>query len=580
MSGGFDYGITEMMSSFGPTKAAGHTNPYYTYMQTFTPRKLKDLFRWCEFLYYHSSHIYAALRKFGEYPITDVLYSTTNKALEKRYKYLMENVLRVRELMIKATLDKYVYGNSFNSMYQPFVRYLKCPKCKTLSNIQYISYTFNLKKFTFTYDCPACKRKVTASDKHLQDRKLMLGKKIHFIRWDPKYIDIDYNPINGTSTYYYDIPQEVVHAVRKGHKHLIDTMPVGFLEAIRDNKQFKFADEAIFHMKVGGPAGVQAQWGIPPLVPALPMFHYAQILRRANEAIALDHLVPMRVMHPLPASSTADPFSMVNLSNWKSEMQKNLSQYRQDPLHIMFAPVPVGVTQIGGQGRALMTLGEVQEAEKNIVASMGIPMEFLYGGLTRSGMEATLRLIENQLQTHTNDLRDLLQWIADKSGRFLGWERIRTDLKPFRMIDDTYHQQAVMSIYAQGMQTGKPLVSDQTIREMHQLDPDKEDQRIKQETLTSVRQQQDLQQEMQELQSNAAMQAQMQAAGGGQGSYNPQEVMMQADSIVQQLMQMDEGSKKSALHQLQVEDYVMYSVVIQRMEMVRQGGGMQAGGVM
>jgi hypothetical protein len=36
-----------------------------------------------------------------------------------------------------------------------------------------------------------------------------------------------------------------------------------------------------------------------------------------------------------------------------------------------------------------------------------------------------------------------------------------------------------------------------------------------------------------------------------------------------QLMQMDPGSRKSQLSSLQAEDYVMYSVVIQRLEQMQ-----------
>jgi hypothetical protein len=405
---------------FDVSKGGSHPSPYFTYSQVYSPKRLKELFKWCEFLFYNSAQIYAALRKFGEYPIADFNYETTNQALKSKHKFLLENVIRGRELLIKSTLDKYVYGNCFMSMYQPFIRYLKCPHCKVLTNIQNVKYKFNVKNLSFAYRCLACNQQVIANEKHIEDRKLLLSKKINFIRWDPKLMDIDHNRMTGDSTYYYTIPREDIQRVNNGHKSLIDSMPIGFLKAIKEEKQFRFAPDAIFHMKVGGPAGINPQWGLPPLISALHLFHYAQILRKANEAIALDHLVPFRVLHPAQSSNNADPLTTISLERWMTEMQTHVKLQRKDPLHMMFAPIPVGVTQIGGQGRALLTLGEQQEAEKNIVAALGIPMEFLYGGLTKSGMEATLRMIENQLQTHINDLKDLIQWVDDSCAKFLG----------------------------------------------------------------------------------------------------------------------------------------------------------------
>jgi len=554
-----------------------HSNPHRTFLQTITPRRLKELFLWCEYLFYNSAHVYAALRKFGEYPITEVVYDTTNKSLRRKHKFLLENVIRVRELLIMSTLDKYVYGNAFMSMYQPFIRYLKCPRCRTLTNIEHISYTFNLAKLSFKYECGNCGNEVTAHRDDIQDRKLMLARDVNFVRWDPKLMDIDFNPLTGTSSYYYKIPADVVQRIQHGHKPLIDTLPLGFLEAVKENKKFKFTKDAIFHMKTAGPAGVNPQWGLPPLISAIQLFHFTSVLRKANEAVALDHMVPWRIVSPAQQTQQADPVTTISLAKWQEKMDFHLKQYRRDPLHIMYAPIPINVSQVGGQGKMLLTLGEVQEAEKNIVAALGIPIEFLYGGLTQSGMEATLRLIENQLETHVNDIKDLLQWVDDKCAAFLGWEKIRVDMKPFRMVDDTMQKQTVMQMWMQGQQSGTPIISDQTVAELNQIDLHKEEEKVKQETLDRVRRNQEMQLEIDQIQNNMAQQVMMQAqqASGGSG-YNPQQVMAEADNIVGQLMTLDEGTKKSQLHALQMEDYVLYSVVIQRLEHYRQTQSQQS----
>jgi hypothetical protein len=574
--------MSDPLSILDPTlttdrNAGAHPNPYYTYSQIYSPKRLKELFKWCEYLFYNSAHIYSALRKFGEYPITEVTYDTTNQALKEKHKYLLEKVIRARELLIKATLDKYVYGNAFISMYQPFIRYLKCPHCQTMTNIQNLDYKFNVTKTAFAYTCGSCKRIAQVGENGVIDKKLMLSRKVNFIRWDPKLMDIDHNPMTGESSYYYTIPQDVIQRVNSGHKTLIDTLPLGFLKAIKAGKKFKFVPGAIFHMKVGGPAGINPQWGLPPLLSTLQLFHYAAILRKSNEAISLDYLTPLRVLHPAQSSSVADPVTAISLSKWTEKMSANIKQWRRDPLHIMYAPIPVGMTQVGGTGRSLLTLGEVQEAEKGIIAALGIPIEFLYGGLTQSGMEATLRLIENQLETHINDLKDLLQWVDDKCAQFLGWNKLEVSLKKFKMVDDQKKQDALFQIWAQGKQTGMPLLSDSSIAEAYDFDIKKEQETIKQEALDSLRRQQEMQIATQKAQNNMAQQVQLeaqQAAGGVQ--YDQQRIISEADSIVQQVMALDPGTRRSRLHQLQVEDLVMYAVVVQRLEQQQTNAAQQA----
>jgi hypothetical protein len=357
--------------------------------------------------------------------------------------------------------------------------------------------------------------------------------------------------------------------VNAGNKHLIDTLPLGFLQAIQTNQKFKFAPKALFHMKVGAPAGISPQWGLPPLLSVMGMFHYSAILRRANEAIALDHLVPFRVLHPAPQSSAGDPVMTMTMTKWRDNLQSQLRQWRKDNLHVMMSPIPLGMTQMGGQGRALLTLGEVQEAEKSMVSALGIPMEFIYGGLTGTGMEATLRLIENQLETHINDLLDYEQWIADKSADFLGWEKIGAGMKKFRMTDDNQLKQMVFQLWVQGKQAGEPIISDETATETYGIDLAEEEEKIKQETLNRTRQAQTLQQEIQKIQNSMAQQVQAEAAAGQAGSpagYNQQQIVAQADQFVAQLAMTDEGTRKSMLAQLQAEDLVMYAVVIQRWE--------------
>lgn len=552
----------------GLLNVAPHSNPYSRYTQKYTPKKLKEAFVMCEYIFNDSPHVYAALRKFGEYPVTTVTYDSPNENNKKRYKTFLDDILHVREVLIQCTLDKYIYGNVFLSLYQPFTRFLKCPSCGEQTNIEHIKYKYDTTKVAFTYKCKNCKKSVTASDKNIIDQKILLSRKINIIRWSPKNMNIVYNDITGEADYYYDIPKSIVSKVAK-QPRTVNKMPIGFLQAIKGNVPFKFATNALYHMKVSGPSGLEQAWGIPPLMPVMSSFHYTAILRKANEAVASDYLTPLRILHPAQSSSNADPIVSASMSKWQDSMKKNIASWRKDPLHIMFSPFPMGETQMGGSGRTLLTLGEVQESEKAIVAALGIPMEFLYGGLTGSGMEATLRLLENQLETHVNDLKDILQWIANKGGEYLQWEPIKVGLTKFKLVDDANAKQIMFSLWQQGKQDPSgAMVSDDTIASLYEIDLGKERKKIKQETLNNARDQLTMQREMQKMQTDLTEQARQEAESQGAGpmGYDQQQVIAQADQIVEQLMQSDSGTKQSQLHQLQSEDYVLYSVVIQRLE--------------
>lgn len=538
---------------------SAHPNPMFDFLTGFVPRRLRDLFMWMEYLYYNSAQIFAALKKFSEYPITDISYTTTNKELERRAKNLLEKTLKVKDILILCGRDRWIYGNAFISIYQPFARFLKCPRCGKLVNIQHVNYRFKFKPLSFEYTCRKCKKVVRGK---VIDRRLTDPNRIHIIRWDPKQMDIDHNSITGESTYYYSVPPDIKNRIRQGNKLLLNTMPLAFIKAVRDNKMFKFAPGYIYHMKVAPPAGIDQQWGFPPLTSAIKLFFYAAVLRKANEAIALDHLVPFRILFPKQASANADPIQTISLAKMFEEVKRGLGRHRKDPLTIMHSPIPVDAAQIGGDGRALLTLGEVKEAEDGIIAAMGIPREFIYGGLSFTGSAITLRMLENQLLTYTSELNELLQWITDRSTKILGWKSLEVELTEFKLIDDVQQKQLLLTLNQQGQ-----LISNTTIAELNDFDLKKERERRRQETLDEIRFQQDLQLETQKLQQSLAQQVRSQAMMGQTGlQYDQQAVIGQADMLVQELMGMDQGMRKSRLHSLQVEDFVMYSVVIQRLE--------------
>jgi hypothetical protein len=78
---------------------ASHPNPMFDFLTGFVPRRLRDLFTWMEYLYYNSAQIFAALKKFSEYPITDISYTTTNKGLEAKVENLLEKTLKVKDIL-------------------------------------------------------------------------------------------------------------------------------------------------------------------------------------------------------------------------------------------------------------------------------------------------------------------------------------------------------------------------------------------------------------------------------------------------------------------------------------------------
>jgi hypothetical protein len=557
-----------MADSFDPTildtslqmRDGAHPNPMFDFLTGFVPRKLKDLFKWAEYLVFNSAQVYAVVKKFGEYPITKILYDTAIPGLLSLHKKIYEKHLKMRGFLTKASFDKYIYGNGFYSLYKPFKRFLICQSCHSSKDINYINYKFKKKNLEFRYHCSNCNQQVTGK---IRDVKLKDPSLLRIIRWDPKLMDIEANPITGECVYYYTIPKTLFTALEKGNKTIINSMPYGFLEAMRDDKIFRFDKNAIYHMKVPGPAGVEAQWGFPPITAAIKLFLFTAILRKANEAIALEYITPFRVINPAPG--TTDPLSTISMSRWRSELELNIKRWRRDPLHMMFAPTPIQVTNMGGDGRTLMVTGEIKDAQADIVTSMGVPMEFLTGGLAQNRGEISLRMLENQLQTHIEDLNDLLSWCEDEVSRFMGYTPCTVKLSDFKLIDDIERKQLLMQLWSQGK------ISDSTIAEMFELDLVAERGRILEDTLAQHKSQQEIESALRKLQTSLSSQVQQQAQAAGGINYNDaQSALAAADQMVQELLPLDEGTRRSRIDAIQGEDPVMHALVKERLEQAMQ----------
>ena len=87
---------------------------------------------------------------------------------------------------------------------------------------------------------------------------------------------------------------------------------------------------------------------------------YLQLMKKAQEAILLEHIVPLRVMFPQAASGTTDPFTTVNLVDWKEQVSAEIARWRYDHNYIPVLPLPIGNQSIGGDGKALLMSNEMR----------------------------------------------------------------------------------------------------------------------------------------------------------------------------------------------------------------------------
>jgi hypothetical protein len=464
----------------------------------------------------------------------------------------------MRTVSIQVGLDRFIYGNSFTSMYMAFARILTCRKCgNSTSAKQAPGLSFSNATGTAEMHMK-CERCGTLGAVDVKDRYLKGQKSYKVIRWDPKFMYIDYDPITDHHVYYWEFPPDIVTKVKKGNRLLLETYPMEFLRAAITGKLLKFRDNKIFHMKYPAPAGVHSGWGLPPILSALGSYFYLAILRRANESIALERILSLRILYPEQTASGQDPLAFINMGNWTGRMEESLRMWRRDPNYIQFSPFPVGVANVGGDGRALMVLGEIQEASKDVIVSLGVPETFVIGGMNIKEGDINLRMLENTLRFLSSDLNEHIDWCSSEVSQRENIEDVDIKYKDLKLVDDMITRQLLLQKGNEGK------ISAQREGEVIGYDWKDEYEKIKEETVAKAKMDMEMQKEITKIQSSISQQAM--AAAGQTSTYNQQEIIAQADNIVAELQQYPYEDRKSHLAQLQNEDYVLWSVVSHRLE--------------
>jgi len=391
-------------------------------------------------------------------------------------------------------LDFYCYGNTFISIHYPFHKYLKCKKCGWSERVEKIKYAF--RDMEFAGECSQCH---TYGNFKAMDYPIRSVRDLRLIRWNPEYITVQHNEATGETRYFYTIPPILANDIRLGKRQTIETIPQVFLQAMKDNKALLFSKDNLYHMKRPTIAQKDKGWGIPMILPVLKDTFYLQILRKAQEAIAVEHIVPLRIIFPQTASASADIYSTVNLTKWRDQIEREIMRWRLDNNYIPIMPLPVGQQTLGGDGRALMLAQEYRVWAEHIISGMGVPVEFVFGGLSYSGSNVSLRMLENHfLDSKSDHLRFVRDFLIPNIGSYLNWDPIDAHFRRFKMADDL--QRSAFNF--QLNQAGK--LSDKSMLEENDWDGNRESERI------ALEKKQVLQQQKEQALGQAAIQGEAQ----------------------------------------------------------------------
>ncbi len=592
------------------------------------PESIQTALRWCEYIVNANGPYRQAIDRVVSYFITDVEIKdigekTTGREEKEKFRVFLEETLSIKNVLHTVALDYLTYGNSFTSIIVPFRRYLMCPHCGLEMPFDKVHNStqcaFSWQNFEFHATCPNCK--FVGAWKHIDRRSGDTGT-ISVKRWSPHEMDLIWDPYTEDCTYVWKIPEDYRNLIKAGHLHHLERANWEVIQAIKDNKNLMFDKGVIYHLKEDALSGMRNRgWGISRVLANFRQAWYVQILHRYNEAVALDYVIPFRVITPAPRGGdgqSSDPVHTINLSSFTARVQAMLRARRTDPARWNILPFPVNYQALGGDATQLAPRELMDQGLETLLKCIGMPVELFNGTLSFQAAPAALRLFEANWSHLPHNLNRFLNELVANVSRVMSWEPVGAKLVRVTHADDLNRQMAKLQLM-QGQQISKTTglksvgldYEEETKRMLEEERIYAEEQGRMQEEMAQAQQMQDMSQPAEMMMgagdAGASATGMPQGGGGAQPTAapampgqapspvdqflmqrqnspsvprTPEDLQSQAQMIANQLLAMPESLKDSELIKLKRADATMHALVTSIIDDIRQQARSQGGAML
>ena len=546
---------------------------------SYLPNNITEVFKWINFIVANIPKVQSAVDKFSSVAITSLIYSGNeddgeNTKNPDEWKKILEEELKIKTTLKELAFNYILYANLFISVNFPIVRTLECSECHSMAaeglfdddaTLEPMIKKVNNQEQVFVKGtCPFCKRE---SIFKIKDTLLKNPSKIKIINWNINSIDLYEDPITGIKTFYYTPTATDKELITKGYKEKIFHTPLDIIKAVLKKGKVKFNEDKILHVRAKKFNATHTAWGVPKLTSAIPDMVSLLLLRKSNEKIYTDMIFPFRGLTPrVNGVDNNSMYAFVDGAQMKSKIAQSIQAWKKDPTSIQFFPIPVEPFSLFGEGKALNLSQEIESFTNMILSSLGIPNEFISGGIAYNGSSVSLRILQNELIETVNGLEEITNFIAKKIAYFLSKSPVRIKLVPLKLIDDAQEKQLILSL----LQANK--VSAHTALNIFGLNHDEEREKIIEEQKQSIEDQLEIQNYQQEISTSIEDKIKQESMmeNSNVWNLNQQAILQQADAMVQEIAPLPYGAKKSKLDQIEKDNPVLYAVVKWRLEFLTQ----------
>jgi len=485
-------------------------------------------------------------------------------------------------------LTSQCYGNAFLRLHLPFDRVLidhRDGKYKEYALPMFgsdVKYDYKAMKYDVpdptTFDRPKEKRSRVKLD--FIDRPSRDKSRIKLRKLDPRQIVLQHSFMSGKQQMIYRFEPEWVTMIKNSIMYQVNETPMSMLKAIALEQDFLFNEGQVFHFKSPTISGVSNYgWGLPETIANFRHIHQLQVLRKIDEAVGLDYMLPFRMFHPVPSAQASDPMNYMLMNRWGSEIREVIKRRRLDPFAMHALPFPVSYQEFGAQGKNLAPKELVEYHNNVLLDSMGYPAELFKGSLQVQQIPTAVRLFENSFHFVHQGFDRIVKWASGRICDYIGQQRLETSLQLPRLADDLERQRVYMQLAA-----GAEIPRSIAYGPFGIKDPVEAAKQRAQEDIEIEKEQIKLQADFQRQQQLGSMdtilaqQAQQTAGGsspagmegaGDGGDMNPLDIQNKAAEMAQQWLQMPVGERQKQMAAVRTSNPNLHAMAKQKMEEMR-----------
>jgi hypothetical protein len=487
-----------------------------------------------------------------------------------------------------AILSHQCYGNAFLRLHLPFDRVLvdhRDGKYKEYALPMFgadVKYDYKAMKYDVpdptTFDKPKEKReriKLDFIDRPSRDKSRIRLRKI-----DPRQIVLQHSFMSGKQQVIYRFEPEWVTMIKTSIMYQVNETPMSMLKAVALEQDFLFNEGQVFHFKAPTISGVSNYgWGLPETIANFRHIHQLQVLRKIDEAVGLDYMLPFRMFHPTSTGQAGDPMNYMLLNRWGSEIKEVIRRRRTDPFAMHALPFPVTYQEFGAQGKSLAPKELVEYHNNVLLDAMGYPAELFKGSLQIQQVPTAVRLFENSFHFIHQGFDRIVKWAARRISDYIGQQRLEVSLQLPRLADDLERQRVYMQLAA-----GAEIPRSVAYGPFGIKDPIDAAKQRAQEDIEIQKERSKLEADFQRQQQMGSMDtilAEQQQGGGGMGSspagsyvgggaeMNPLDIQNKATELAQQWLQLPVGERQKQMANVRTSNPNLHAMAKQKMEELR-----------